>query len=439
MNEEKPIITETRLSEIRFNESLYPRKEHNPALVQQYAEILAEIEGRGNFIAVSKDMTLLDGRHRYLAYVKNGDGNLDIKIPVFLYDLESDEDKYAKAIELNSAHGKQLTQEEKMRNARRLYETHHWPVEKIAKLVSVRKASVCEWTKAAHEIEKRQQNETIFNMYLACYTADEIGQAVGLSEQTIRDRIARFPTKEFLGTKSWKLSRFEDYDEEEGLRPIYNIWTFQKKTNEVSHFGNSESRIVDRLLYLYTEPFDIVVDSFAGGGSTIDVCKKRSRRYWTSDRKPIPERAHEIRQLDVVESLPALNNRWSEVALTYLDPPYWKQAEGKYSKDAADLANMPLEDFNKALSGIVNGIARKQSRGVIALLIQPTQWNAPGREFTDHVYDMLRLADPKRLRLVNRISCPYSSQQCTPQMVEYAKERKELLVLTRELIIWRIL
>ena len=122
----------------------------------------------------------MDGRHRYLAYVKNGDGNLDIKISVFVYELESDEDKYAKAIELNSAHGKQLTQEEKMRNARRLYEVHHWPLDRIAKLVSVRKASVCEWTKAAREIEERQQNETIFNMYLACYTASEIGQSTGL-------------------------------------------------------------------------------------------------------------------------------------------------------------------------------------------------------------------------------------------------------------------
>jgi hypothetical protein len=439
MNKDKHIITETRLSEIKFNQSLYPRKEHDPALVQQYAENLAEIEGRGNFISVSKDLTILDGRHRHLAYVKNANGDNDRMIPVFLYDLESDEDKFAKAVELNSAHGKQLTQEDKMRIVRMLYEKHRWPKDKIAKVVSVRKASVCEWTKSIQDIEKQQQKETIFNLFLACHTASEIGQAVGLPEQTIRDRIERLSTKEFLGTKSWKLAKFEDYDEDDGLRPIYNIWTFGKKTNEVSHFGNSESRIVDRLLYLYTEPFDIVVDSFAGGGSTIDVCKKRSRRYWISDRKPIPERAHEIRTLDVVESLPTLNNRWSEVALTYLDPPYWKQTENKYSKDAADLANMPLENFNKALSGIVNGIARKQSRGVIALLIQPTQWNAPGREFTDHVYDMLRLADSKRLRLINRISCPYSSQQCTPQMVDYVKERKELLVLTRELIVWKII
>ena len=201
MKENNTIKTDVRLSDVKFQESLYPRMEHNPALVQQYAEILAEIEGRGNFIAVSKDLTLLDGRHRQLAYLKNANGNQDKMIPVFLYDLESDEDKYAKAIELNSAHGKQLTQEEKMRNARRLYETHHWPVKKIAKLVSVRKASVCEWTKAAREIEERQQNETIFNMYLACYTASEISQSLGLPEQTISDRIARLSTKEFLGTK----------------------------------------------------------------------------------------------------------------------------------------------------------------------------------------------------------------------------------------------
>ena len=39
---------------------------------------------------------------------------------------------------------------------------------------------------------------------------------------------------------------------------MYNVWTFAKKTNEVSHFGNSEQRILDNLLYLYTEAFVVV-------------------------------------------------------------------------------------------------------------------------------------------------------------------------------------
>jgi len=100
---------------------------------------------------------------------------------------------------------------------------------------------------------------------------------------------------------------------------------------------------------------------------------------------------------------------------------------------------MTLDDFNKNLSGVINGIAKKQSKGFIALLIQPTQWKAPGKEFTDHAFDMIRLADPKRLKLINRITCPLPNLQCLPPMVDYAKENKELLVLSREIIVWRII
>ena len=66
--------------------------------------------------------------------------------------------------------------------------------------------------------------------------------------------------------------------------PIYNVWKQQAKTNGSNHFGNSEVRWLDNLLYLYTQPFNMVVDPFAGGGSTIDICKKRFRRYFVSDR-----------------------------------------------------------------------------------------------------------------------------------------------------------
>jgi hypothetical protein len=58
---------------------------------------------------------------------------------------------------------------------------------------------------------------------------------------------------------------------------------------------------VDNLLYLYTKPFDMVLDPFAGGGSTIDICKRRFRRYMVSDRKPIVEREKEIRKHDLID------------------------------------------------------------------------------------------------------------------------------------------
>lgn len=70
---------------------------------------------------------------------------------------------------------------------------------------------------------------------------------------------------------------------------------------------------MDNLLYFYTNPFDIVIDPFAGGGGTIDVCKKRLRRYWVADRKPIVEREQEIRKADSADGLPPMHKRWSDV------------------------------------------------------------------------------------------------------------------------------
>jgi hypothetical protein len=159
-----------------------------------------------------------------------------------------------------------------------------------------------------------------------------------------------------------------------------------------------------------------------------------------SDRKPIPERENDIRKHDIVtDGIPPLNNRWSDVSLTYLDPPYWKQAEGQYSNDAEDLANQSIEDFTRNLSNLVIEVGKRQSKGVIALLIQPTQWRSPDRKFTDHVFDVIRAVQDSgvNLELVNRVSCPYNSEQYNPQMVNVAKDEKLLLVLTRELIVWR--
>jgi hypothetical protein len=36
--------------------------------------------------------------------------------------------------------------------------------------------------------------------------------------------------------------------------PLYNVWKQQKKSESGKHFGNSEVRWVDNLLYLYTDP-----------------------------------------------------------------------------------------------------------------------------------------------------------------------------------------
>ena len=428
-----PEIKTINISDIVFDEIVYPRKDHDPILVQKYAEVLDEIEASQKFISVSSDMKLLDGKHRWLAYRKRNKDH-DQKIQVLVYNVTTPHEQLKLSAKLNSEHGWQLTNGDKESVAKSLY-AYGATYDDIALSLSVGKKKISGWLSRTVKEEKAKRKDRIFDLWMQCYTHKEIADVVNLTEEAVRQQISQI---EFSETKLGK-SFFSDATyATEFSPPIYNIWKQQKKSTGSKHFGNSEQQWLENLLYLYTEPFDIIVDPFAGGGSTIDVCKKRGRRYYVSDRKPIVEREHEIREHELTTGLPSVP-RWKDVKLVYLDPPYWKQSEGQYSEDAEDLANMPLEQFNATLLNIITEFGNKLSgyedTKYIALIIQPTQWKAPGKHFTDHVCDMLRAVSfPVNMRY----SVPYESQQCTAQMVEWAKQNKQTLVLTREIVVWEV-
>ena len=73
--------------------------------------------------------------------------------------------------------------EDKRRSVLTLYAKRRFSIEQIAKLVCVRKATALEWTKTIRQEEERQLNETIFEMWLACHTQQEIAEATGLTRQ----------------------------------------------------------------------------------------------------------------------------------------------------------------------------------------------------------------------------------------------------------------
>jgi hypothetical protein len=421
----KPELTTIRLSDVIFDEVIYPRRSHDPVLVQRYADVIEEIEAKQRFISVSTDMKLLDGKHRWLAYRKRHNGS-DPDIRAFVYPVTAPHDQLELSAALNSEHGWQLSDDDKEQTAKSLF-SYGFSYDRIAAALNVGKTKVSAWLSRTVKENKDKRDRTIKEMWLACYPTDEIADAVGCGKATVIEVCS----DEYRHTEANKPAACHaaDFDP-----PIYNVWKQQEKTKGSSHFGNSEVRWLDNLLYLYTKPFDVVVDPFAGGGSTIDLCKRRFRRYFVSDRKPIVEREKDIRQHDVTTGLPPLH-RWKDVRLVYLDPPYWVQAAGEYSNDAKDLANMPLEQFNATLAATISAFAKKLSDAYIALIIQPTQWKAPERQFTDHVGDMLRAV---KLPVDMRFSVPYESQQCTPQMVDWAKAERRCLVLTREIIVWKV-
>lgn len=94
-------------------------------------------------------------------------------------------------------------------------------------------------------------------MWLACYTQQEIADEVGIPQQSVKDVLTENGNIAKLGKPQQSAAQHDDGVDEDGEPrfkiPLYNVWKQQTKTEGVNHFGNSESRWLDNLLY--TKPF----------------------------------------------------------------------------------------------------------------------------------------------------------------------------------------
>jgi len=419
-------MLELSVDDVIWREDLYPRFDPIPARIQQYAECIELLPP----IEVNQHNELIDGYHRWTAHKK-----ADIEVVrCIVTKTASDVELDRLMAKRNADFGVQLSQKEKQRKARQWYVTLDTDKQQIADDLKVPLRTVQTWLSRKTKDMKAERNRQIAEMWLACYTEEEIAERVGVSIGTVFNVIEKSSED-----ATWqKLKIFSEYRDPDWKPPLYDVWKVQNTSNSTRHSGQTEAQWVNNLLYMYTEPFDIVVDPFGGGGSTIDVCKKRLRRYWVSDRLPPVER-RDVREWDILQGPPPLHKRWGDVKLLYLDPPYWKQAEGMYGDAPQNLANMELDEFYSVLTEFVTECADKMHSGShIALIIQPTQWKAPERKVVDHIIDLILYLQGAPLDYIRRIVCPYESQQNNAQMAEWAKENRDVLVISREIIVWEV-
>ena len=191
------------------------------------------------------------------------------------------------AIERNAKHGLQLSQEDKRDMARKIYvatplSQQGAKKKHLARILSVDLSTVQKWLSRIDKDNQERRDVEIFNLWLACHTQEEIEEKVGVSRSRVSEVLSengnfRFPTKvgqlREIEDETQRLDAIAEENRKAAEHrsdfevPLYNVWKQQEKSSGSQHFGNSEPRWVDNLLYLYTEPFDVVVDPFAGGGS----------------------------------------------------------------------------------------------------------------------------------------------------------------------------
>lgn len=171
-----PIIQNVPINSVVFDKSLYPRDNFDNELVNTYRtsiELLPPIK-------ITENHILIDGYHRLLAH--RLEKKEEIEAEIFL--ITSPQEILLAAIQLNATHGKQLTKEEKQRWARELYKAGIDEAT-ILQVLSIKKSSFYTWTEKERKIEKEERDKEIIELYLTCYTQEEIAEKLGIDQKTV--------------------------------------------------------------------------------------------------------------------------------------------------------------------------------------------------------------------------------------------------------------
>jgi len=271
-----------RVDEVHLVKEFYPSQLWDNETVNRYMLNLDKLPP----IVLTRDYVLVDGYHRLLAHRTAG----KTEIKARFIDIPEDRVLW-EATRLNAAHGRQLTKTEKMRLARIFYKNNGCTLQEISEVLAVSTGTLSGWLRDVIQQTREEQKQKIIELYLdARNRQQEIADKVGLSQSRISEIIGKF-----------KIEKTEHPPVPESLQ-LYNVWCFPRRDPRygLDFEGAIPGQIVENVLYYYTEPFQVVVDPMAGGGTTIDVCKAMYRRYLAYDLKP---RRDDIRQHDIREGL----------------------------------------------------------------------------------------------------------------------------------------
>lgn len=417
-------MTETKtiaVNDVRYVPELYPRLKPSDEIIGRYQDALENLPP----ISVAREGVLVDGYHRWQAHLRSNAEQIEVDNLGNLTDAEI----LNESIRRNRAHGYQLSRDDKKALAGKLWPSlgHLKPsdrIEHLRQMFSVSRDAVEKWTSNARQTEREQQREQAWDMWLNCYTEREI------AEQILGDRDKQKTINNWLS----KIPQEREITQPPDPHMAFDVWSYGKYDGDNSRFGKLVPGVVENLLWLFTEPGQIVFDPFVGAGTTIDVAKRMGRRVWASDAFSASQYPNlPIHTHDITTGWPEDAPR--KVDLAFLDPPYWRQAKGRYSDSFDDLGNVTLEDFNAAWAQVVKTCAdRLSDGGRLAFIVSPSE--CEDGTVVDHAFDMYAACVAAGLHPERRIIVPYNTQQATGQQVTWARENRRLLKLYRDLVVF---
>lgn len=475
-------MTKIDLSEIVYDPKIYPREKWKTKTIESYADAL---KGGATFPPLILEIgtnKLLDGVHRWKAYLKyqeayqnrqpslNSNNNewpepsseIEVKfsivpdgIPAKLY-----------AASFSTTHGDRITGAERKALAREVYEDNpDFTLSVLKEYLNVSIGSAHGYVSDILARRKEQQKTTAFRLHLLGWTQEEIGKVIGVSQQAYQQKFLqdfsdlKKVVKKLLNEGHPHLDVAERYnmplqlvwaiDLEDrtdaqrferlgiGNPQPYDVWKFGKCSDLFGNRypGRIPGQLIAHVLYFFTESGAIVIDPMCGSGTTVDVCMAYGRKCYAYDIDQRYERP-DIIQHNLTDGWP---ERTKKANLIFWDPPYFEKMDSKKIGDngyiKGSISSLARDDylafFAKALAEAKRLVKPKTK---LAFLMSDWDDNT-GKRSGVFIWDYAKIINEAGWNLTRHIQIPLSTQQVHPDIVNKFRKSRRLARLERYLLI----
>lgn len=187
-------MTEIPISEVVFDQSIYPRVEWSQATVNRYAEALDAGDKFPPIVLEPDTNRLLDGMHRWQAHKQA----LRDSIAVAWQEVPADVPPKLFAASLSAKHGDRINGDELRAIAREIAEENpDYNLQTIAKYAGVTRKTVTRWVGEIVERRKSVLKVRAFLLKRADWSQTQIAQYIGKGQATISEWLSEMSTDAF--------------------------------------------------------------------------------------------------------------------------------------------------------------------------------------------------------------------------------------------------
>lgn len=470
-----------KLTEIVFDQSIYPRSNYNENTVDDYVTAMnlgavfppllvqSVQNGQGN------KYVIIDGVHRFHAYKKLGAEQVEVSL---LWDktanLETDRlSLLLISAEKNTDHGDRLSNKDKQVVARIIAKAdpEKQITEKdISDKLKVARQSVNNWISDIRASQNASRESVISRLSALGFTQEAIAGKVGI-DQSVVSRImqnANFGNLHNFLQQGHPLEKalevfgldypmaysilFEGKDDHDRFKELnwgLRTWDYWNWNDCDQRFGEDwpgriPAQLVAHALYYFTNQGDRVFDPMAGGGVVPDTCLAFNRKcnaFDLSTRKERPEIENHYWKVGGME--------WPDVKkpdLIFFDPPYYTKMERDYAEKATD-ETPPISSLDRAayieFFREFFTIAKENTDKGARFAFLNADWRDfqskdatsedPGNSIT--IFHYRDLLESTGWQITHRIECPMSTDRMGGNTVKHMQARRTIGTINRTLLI----